>query len=165
MTGTASMGNLTENDYALIGEYLKRQFPLLTLNPAEYRRKNWYSEELMERVVRVEEELKHQRELMQQGFAMTEKLFEQRDKRLDQIDKRLDQVDKRLDDMKLNMDRRFEQTEKNFAQVDKRLDIMSKEVSLRFSEMEKRFSMQTKILITTAGLIISSMGGMAALLR
>ena len=37
--------------------------------------------ELRERMIRVEEELKHQRELMQQGFAMMEKRFQQVDKR------------------------------------------------------------------------------------
>ena len=34
-----------------------------------------YEIELRERMVRVEEELKHQRELMQQGFALMEKRF------------------------------------------------------------------------------------------
>ena len=37
--------------------------------------------ELRERMICVEEELKHQRELMQQGFAMMEKSFQQVDKR------------------------------------------------------------------------------------
>ena len=39
--------------------------------------------ELRERMIRVEEELKHQRELMQQGFAMMEKRFQQVDKRFE----------------------------------------------------------------------------------
>ncbi len=34
-----------------------------------------YEIELRERMVRVEEELKHQRELMQQGFALMEERF------------------------------------------------------------------------------------------
>ena len=42
-----------------------------------------YEIELRERMVRVEEELKHQRELMRQGFALIEKRFAQIEKRAD----------------------------------------------------------------------------------
>ncbi|MBU2568635.1 MAG: hypothetical protein KJ725_01125 [Gammaproteobacteria bacterium] len=56
-----------------------------------------YELELRERIVRVEEELKHQRELMMQGFEMTQKRFEQVDKRFEQIDKRFDEMLKRHD--------------------------------------------------------------------
>ena len=45
-----------------------------------------YEKELREPMVRVEEELKHQRELMQQGFALMEKRFEQTDRRFEQAD-------------------------------------------------------------------------------
>jgi hypothetical protein len=53
--------------------------------------------ELLERAVRVEEELKHQRLLMRESFEQFEKRFEQVDKRFEQVDKRFEQVDKRLD--------------------------------------------------------------------
>ncbi len=60
--------------------------------------------ELRERTVRVEEELKAQRELMREGFAQTEKRFElmqeQMDRRFDEVDKRFEQVDKRFEDMR-----------------------------------------------------------------
>ena len=49
-----------------------------------------YEIELRERMIRVEEELKHQRELMQQGFAMMDKRFEAADKRFEEITSRLD---------------------------------------------------------------------------
>lgn len=42
-----------------------------------------YEIEFLERLVRVEEALKHQRELMRQGFDMIEKRFAQIEKRLD----------------------------------------------------------------------------------
>jgi hypothetical protein len=67
-----------------------------------------YEVELRERMVRVEEELKHQRELMRQGF--------------EQVDKRLEQMDKRLDLMKADMDKRFEQVDKRFDEMLKRHD-------------------------------------------
>jgi Flp pilus assembly protein TadB len=43
-----------------------------------------YELDVRERVIRVEEELKHQRELMSEGFRQMEKRFEQVDKRFEQ---------------------------------------------------------------------------------
>jgi len=51
-------------------------------------------------MVRVEEELKHQRQLMREGFAQV-------DKRLDQVDKRFEMVDSRFDEMLRRNDRHF----------------------------------------------------------
>ncbi|MFW5744139.1 MAG: hypothetical protein ACOC2D_12760, partial [Spirochaetota bacterium] len=50
----------------------------------------------LERIVRVEEELKSQRELMKQGFEAMEKRFEQVDRRFEQVDARFEQVDARF---------------------------------------------------------------------
>ena len=48
--------------------------------------------ELRERIVRVEEELKHQRQLMIQGFEQMEKRFEAMDNRFEIITQRLDRL-------------------------------------------------------------------------
>ena len=53
--------------------------------------------ELLERSVRVEEELKHQRLLMRESFEQFEKRFELIEKRFEQVDKRFEQVDNRLE--------------------------------------------------------------------
>jgi hypothetical protein len=63
-----------------------------------------YELELRERMVRVEEELKHQRELMKQGFDLMDKRFEQVDKRFEQVDKRFAQVDKHFESLERRMD-------------------------------------------------------------
>ena len=47
-----------------------------------------YDRELFERVVRVEEELKHQRELLQQNQELLKIFMQQVDKRFEQVDKR-----------------------------------------------------------------------------
>jgi predicted RNase H-like nuclease (RuvC/YqgF family) len=78
-----------------------------------------YELDLRERTIRVEEELKHQRELMFEGFKQMEKRFEQ-------VDKRFEQVDKRFEQMQLDMNKRFEQVDKRFEQVDKRFEQMDK---------------------------------------
>ena len=82
--------------------------------------------ELLERSVRVEEELKHQRLLMRESFEQFEKRFELIEKRFEQVDKRFEQVDKRFE----QVDRRFEQVDKRFEQVDKRLDLQQQEIRL-----------------------------------
>ncbi len=106
-----------------------------------------YELDLRERTIRVEEELKHQRELMIDGFKQMDKRFGQvqldMDKRFGEVqldmnkrfgqvqldmDKRFEQVDKRLEQMQLNMDKRFEQVDKRFEQVDKRFEQQHQEV-------------------------------------
>jgi uncharacterized membrane protein YccC len=106
-----------------------------------------YEIELRERMVRVEEELKHQRELMREGFAQVDKRFEQ-------IDKRLEQIDKRLDQQRLDMDKRFEQ-------VDKRFEAMQATLDKRFDEMLRRHDQQFFWLLgfiaTGVGLVIAAL--------
>lgn len=87
-----------------------------------------YDLELRERTIRVEEELKHQRELMFEGFKQMEKRFEQVDKRFEQVDKRFEQVDKRFEQMQMEMNKRFEQVDKRFEQVDKRFEQIDKRI-------------------------------------
>ena len=81
---------------------------------------------LAERAIRVEEALKHQREVMIQGFAQSDKHFEQVDKRFEQVDKRFEEMlaesNRRFEEMRQDMDKRFTQVDKRFEQVDKRLD-------------------------------------------
>lgn len=91
-----------------------------------------YELDLHERTIRVEEELKHQRELMQEGFKQMEKRFEQVDKRFEQIDKRFEHVEKRFE----QIDRRFEQIDKRFEQVDKRFEQMQAESNKRFDQQQ-----------------------------
>ena len=77
--------------------------------------------ELRERTVRVEEELKAQRELMREGFAQSQKRFELMQ---EQIDRRFDQTDKHLELIKEQMGQRFEAVDKRFEAVDKRFEDM-----------------------------------------
>ena len=82
--------------------------------------------ELLERSVRVEEELKQQRLLMRESFEQFEKRFELIEKRFEQVDKRFEQVDKRFE----QVEKRFEQVDKRFEQVDKRLELQQQEIRL-----------------------------------
>ncbi len=118
-----------------------------------------YEMDLRERTIRIEEELKHQRELMLEGFKQMEKRFEQVDKRFEQIDKRFEQIDKRFEQVEKRfeqIDKRFEQVEKRFEQIDKRFE----QVEKRFESVDKHFQMITKrmdrFMFWSLGLTVSA---------
>jgi len=108
-----------------------------------------YELDLRERTIRVEEELKHQRDLMIEGFKQMEKRFEQVDKRFEQVEKRFEQVDKR-----------FEQVDKRFEQVDKHFESIQLEMNRRFEQTDKHFEAITKrldrFMFWSLGLTVSS---------
>ncbi len=58
-----------------------------------------------ERFLRIEEELKHQRELMKIGFDMMEKRMDAMEKR---FETRFESIDRRFESMEKRMDDRFE---------------------------------------------------------
>ena len=101
--------------------------------------------QILERIVRIEESLAHHIELTRQGFSemnrrfellldQTNKRFEQVEKRFEQIDKRFEQIDKRFEAMQIQIDRRFEQVDRRFEQIDKRFD----QVDRRFDALSRR---------------------------
>ena len=57
--------------------------------------------QILERIVRIEESLAHHIELTRQGFSEMNRRFEllldQTNKRFEQVEKRFEQIDKRLD--------------------------------------------------------------------
>ena len=103
-----------------------------------------YELDLRERTIRVEEELKHQRELMISGFNQMEKRFEQVDKRFEQVDKRFEQVDKR-----------FEQIDKRLEQVDKQLDQQYKEIMSIHQEIKVQMRWSFGALLGIGGLVVA----------
>jgi len=97
-----------------------------------------YEIDLRERTIRVEEELKHQRELMLEGFKQMDKRFEAMQL---EMNKRFEQVDNRFEAMQLEMNKRFEQVDKRFEQVDK-----------RFEQFERRFD---RFMFWSLGITVS----------
>ena len=95
-----------------IGQYVKTHFAEWL---SETMPRPQYDPALLERMVRVEEELKHQRELMIKGF-------ETMDKRFEAVDKRFELVDKRFETMQGQMDKRFDESNKRFSQLTHRID-------------------------------------------
>jgi len=126
---------LAQEDLRQIGEYVKEHISDWLAEQSLGKPPVVYEIELRERMVRVEEELKHQRELMRQGFErMDERFAAMRE----DMDKRFGQVD-----------RRFEQVDKRFEQIDKRFDDMLK-------RHDKHFLWLIGFIATGAGLVIAS---------
>ena len=91
---------------------------------------------LHERAIRVEEELKAQREIIQQGFHFMEK-------RLEQIDQRFELVEKR-----------FEQVDKRFEQVDKRIDELRSDMNARFEDLQSHSNRWFTVISVVLGVFI-----------
>ncbi len=87
---------------------------------------------LLERSVRVEEELKAQRELMQQGFGL---------------------MDKRFEEMRHDMSARFEQVDKRFEQVDERFREASRHATRWFTVISLILG-----LLTVSGILNTFLG-------
>nr|VFJ64447.1 MAG: hypothetical protein BECKFW1821A_GA0114235_11721 [Candidatus Kentron sp. FW] len=105
---------ISEHVRAHIGEWLVEQ------NPA--RSNSVYEIELRERMIRLEEELKSQRELMKQGFDLMEKRFSAMS---EENNRRFEAIDRRLEAMSAENNKRFEA-------VDRRFEAMSAENNKRF---------------------------------
>ena len=107
-----------------------------------------YEIELRERMVRVEEELKHQRELIKSILVEMDKRFEAADKRFEALDKHFEVVDKRFETMQQQMDKRFDAVDKRFDAVDKRFDAVDR----RFEELVRRID---RFMFWSFGLTVS----------
>jgi len=114
-----------------------------------------YELDLRERTIRVEEELKHQRELMLEGFKQMEKRFEQVDKRFEQVDKRFEQMQLNMDKRFEQMDKRFEQIDKRFEQTDKKFEQLHQEVMGLHHEIKLLMRWSFGTLLAIGGLIVA----------
>ena len=128
---------LTKEDLKQIEDHIKSNIGSWIGNVSLTKSSYFNEVELLERMVRVEEELKNQRELMLMGFEQTNKRFEEMQKNMD---KRFEQVDKRFEEMQKNMDRRFEQVDKRFEQIDKRFEDVNSKFTMMFAFMTLGFT-------------------------
>ena len=154
--GEAKM-ELGERELEKIGEYVKSHLPqwmsetgaVDALGTKEARTAAFYERELdiLERVVRVEDELKKLREVMEERFGKMDERF---DAMQNQMDKRFEAMDKRFEAMQNQMDKRFEAqrelSNERFEAMDKRFEAMQNQMDKRFDAMDKRFSFNQRIL-------------------
>ena len=137
-------------------EYIKSQFEYWLAELVPENKPGVYDLELRNRMLKVEQEFKHQRELMQQGFGMMDKRFEQADKRFEIMqqfmNKHFEQVDKQFEVIYQSMDKRFEQ-------MNKRFEIMQKYMDKRFEELTSRIDTFMRwsfgLTLTVGGIVIT----------
>jgi hypothetical protein len=86
---------ISDRQMQSIGKYVKDHFAEWLSETTPIRPQ--YDPVLFERMVRVEEELKHQRELMIKGFESMEKRFEAVDRRFEIADKRFSELTHHID--------------------------------------------------------------------
>jgi len=110
-----------------------------------------FGTDMLERMVRVEESLTHQMELIKQIIQETQQRFELVDKRFELMEKRFEQIDGRL----LQIDRHFEQMDRRFEQMDRRVE----QIDRRFEELTQRMDRfvvwSFGTTLATGGIVIS----------
>ena len=110
------METTKEIDKELIRKLIKEELEAFTVRKDKELRE--FS--ILERIIRVEEELKAQRELFLERFIAIDKRFEAVDKRFEAVDKRFEAIDKRFEDLIGYMNKRFEAVDKRFDDMNKR---------------------------------------------
>ena len=124
---------LSDSDLQYIGRYVRAELPgwLNELGP-------WaLGSQLMERMVRVEEELKARRELLLTHVRTSHRRFDDANKRFDDANKRFDDANKHFDDANKHFDdanKRFDDANKRFDDVNRRFD----DVNRRFDDNSRR---------------------------
>ena len=128
---------LQQQDLETITDHIQKAFPALLEGSASVTMHPSQSAYWLERIAKIEEELRHQREILEMMMQQMEKRFEQIDKRFEEMrqdmNRRFEQMDRHFEMMMQQMDKRFEQ-------VDKRFDEMRQDMNQRFEQMEKRFA-------------------------
>ena len=108
---------LRDEDIGRIGDYVKPWLRSVVEDMIPRHEPAGVGAKLLERMVRVEEELKAQRQLMDERFGFMERRFEAVDKRFEAVDKHFDAVDKRFDAVDKRFEENLEHTNVRFADL------------------------------------------------
>ena len=135
---------LRDEDVGRIGDYVKPWLRELVDGMVPRAEMVGVGAALLERMVRVEEELKAQRELMDERFGFMEQRFETVDRRFEDLighaDKRFEAVDNRFEDLIAHLDKRFDAVDKRFEASDRRFEDLIAHTDKRFDTVDKRFN-------------------------
>ena len=126
---------LKEEDVVRIGDYVKPWLRELVDHAVPRAETVDVPAALLERMVRVEEELKALRVLMDERFEFMERRFEAVDKRFEAVDKRFEAVDKRFEDMNKRFGDLIGYLDKRFEAVDKRFEDLIGATDKRFNTL------------------------------
>ena len=141
---------LRDDDVRRIGDYVKPWLRDLVDQIIPKPAIAGIDQQLLERMVRVEEELKAQRELMDVRFTAVDKRFESMDERFaelishinnrfEAVDKRFESVDKRFEELISGIDKRFEMVDKRFGELISHTDNRFESSDKRFDDVHESF--------------------------
>jgi len=94
---TETVTNLAAEDLAYIEDHIKSQLGEWLAEQSLGKPPVVYEIELRERMVRIEEELKHQRDLIKTILEQMDKRFEAVDRRFESMDRRFEELTRRID--------------------------------------------------------------------
>ena len=127
---------LRDEDVGRIGEYVKPWLREVVEELVPRVELGGVDAQLLERMVRVEEELKAQRALMDERFNFVAQRFEAIDKRFEEAnaasDRRFEAVDKRFEDANAASDRRFDAVDKRFEDLNARFTTLTWMIGIGF---------------------------------
>jgi tetrahydromethanopterin S-methyltransferase subunit G len=123
---------LRDEDVGRIGDYVKPWLREVVGEMVPHLERGDFGNQLLERLIRIEEELKAQRALMDERFGFMADRFTAVDKRFEAVDKRFEAVDKRFEDLIGQMNARF-------GAMDKRFEDMVGQMNARFETVDRRF--------------------------
>ena len=133
--GTAM--ELTKEQLEQIGSYIESNFDRFGAKSNVVQLRS-YDIQLIERMTRIEEELRSQRDLILKQNETMQFGFSQMDKRFETMQK---QMDSRFEAVQKQMDERFTAVDKRFESVQKQMDERFTAVDKRFDDMNKKFTM------------------------
>ena len=142
---------LRDEDIGRIGDYVKPWLRSVVEDMIPRHEPGGVGAQLLERMVRVEEELKSQRLLMDERFGFMEHRFAAMDKRFEElldhtnsrfeaVDKRFEAVDRRFEELLDHTNSRFEAVDKRFEAVDKRFEAVDKRFEESIEHTNTRFA-------------------------
>ena len=91
--------------------------------------------DLQERIIRVEDELRAQREVMIARFDASDKRFEDMNQRFEDMNQRFEDMNQRFDAHHTHMDKRFEDAR---AQADTRFEALQTQMDRRFAHVDRQ---------------------------
>ena len=116
---------LRDEDVGRIGEYVKPWLREIVEEMVPRVEPGGVGGQLLERMVRIEEELKAQRTLMDERFNFMAQRF-------DAVDRRFEAVDRRFEEVRALVDVRFEAVDKRFEDMNARFTTLTWMIGVGF---------------------------------
>lgn len=144
---------LRDEDIGRIGDYVKPWLRSVVEDMIPRHEPGGVGAQLLERMVRVEEELKSQRQLMDERFGFMERRFAA--------------MDNRFEELLGHTNSRFEAVDKRFEAVDKRFEESLQHTNMRFADLTAQMNARFTSLSWMIGVgfvVVTSLTTLYALL-